>query len=43
MLPVALYGCETHPVTLKKETLNVLENNVLRAITGPNIEELTGG
>jgi hypothetical protein len=36
ILPVALYGCETWPMTLREEhRLRVFENRVLRRIFGP--------
>jgi hypothetical protein len=43
ILPVALYGCETCPVTLReKNRLRVFENRVLRRIFGPKMDEATG-
>jgi hypothetical protein len=40
ILPVVLYGCETWSLTLKEEQrLRVLENLVLRRITGSKREE----
>jgi hypothetical protein len=43
MLPMALYGCETWSLTLKKEhRLRVFENRVLRRIFGPKRGEVTG-
>jgi len=42
ILPVALYGCETWSLTLRKErSLRMLENRVMR-IFGPNRDEVTG-
>jgi hypothetical protein len=42
-LPVALYGCETWSLTLRKERrLRVFENRVLRRIFGPKRDEVTG-
>ena len=42
-LPVALYGCETWPLTLREERkLRVFENMVLRRIFGPRRDEVTG-
>jgi hypothetical protein len=39
-----LYGCETRSLTLKEEhRLKVFENMVLRGISGPKREEVTGG
>jgi hypothetical protein len=39
-----LYGCETLPLTLKKEHRSrVFENRVLRRIFGPKKEEVDGG
>jgi hypothetical protein len=44
ILPVVLYGCETWSLTLRKEhILRVFENMVLRRIFGPNRDEVTGG
>jgi hypothetical protein len=41
ILPVVLYGCETWPLTLKKEyRLRVFENRVLR-VFGPKRDEMT--
>jgi hypothetical protein len=41
-LPVALYGCETLSLTLRKEhRLRVFENTVLRRIFGPKRDEMT--
>jgi hypothetical protein len=43
ILPVALYGCETWSLTLRKEhRLRVFENRVLRRIFGPKTNEVTG-
>jgi hypothetical protein len=40
---VALYGCETWSLTLKKEQkLRVFENRVLRRIFRPKRDEVTG-
>jgi hypothetical protein len=37
IFPVALHGCETWSLTLRKEhSLRVFENRVLRGIFGPN-------
>jgi hypothetical protein len=42
-LPVVLYGCETWSLTLREEhILRVLENRVLRRISGPKRDEVTG-
>jgi len=42
-LPVVLYGCETWSLTLREERkLRVLENMVLRRISGPRRDEVTG-
>ena len=42
-LPVALYGCETWSLTLREERkLRVFENMVLRRISGPRRDEVTG-
>jgi hypothetical protein len=44
MLPVVLYGCETWSLTLKEEhRLGVFENRVLKKISGPKRDEVTGG
>jgi hypothetical protein len=44
ILPVLLYGCETWSLTLKEEhRLRVFENKVLRTISEPNRDEVTGG
>jgi hypothetical protein len=44
ILPVALYGCETWSLTLRKEQrLRVFENKVLRRTIGPKRDEVTGG
>jgi hypothetical protein len=44
ILPVALYGSETWSLTLKEEhSLRVFENRVLRRISGPRRDEVTGG
>jgi hypothetical protein len=43
ILPVVLYGCETWSLTLREEhRLSVFENRVLRRISGPKREEVTG-
>ena len=43
ILPVALYGCETWPLTLREEhRLRVLENWVMRRVFGPKRDEGTG-
>ena len=43
VLPVVLYGCETWSLTLREETkLRVFENMVLRRISGPRRDEVTG-
>ena len=43
ILPVVLYGCETWSLTLRDERkLRVFENMVLRRISGPRSEEVTG-
>jgi hypothetical protein len=43
MLQVVLYGCETWPLTLRKEhRLRVFENRVLRRIFGAKRDEVTG-
>ena len=42
ILPVVLYGCETWSLTLREERrLRVLENRVLRRISGPKRDEVT--
>jgi len=44
ILPVVWYGCETWSLTLWEERrLMVFENRVLRRISGPNRDEVTGG
>jgi hypothetical protein len=41
---VVLYGCETWSLTLREEhRLGVFENRVLRRISGPKRDEVTGG
>jgi hypothetical protein len=41
---VILYGCETWSLTLREEhRLRVFENKVLRRISGPKRDEVTGG
>jgi hypothetical protein len=43
ILPVVLYGCETWCLTLREEhRLRVFENRVLRRISGPKRDEVTG-
>jgi len=43
ILPVVLYGCETWSLTLGEERkLRVFENMVLRRISGPRRDEVTG-
>jgi hypothetical protein len=43
ILPVVLYGCETWSLTLREEQrLRVFENRVLRRISGPMRDEVTG-
>jgi hypothetical protein len=43
MLPVVLYGCETWSLILREEhRLRVLENRVLRRISGPKRDEVRG-
>jgi len=43
ILPVVLHGCETWSLTLREERkLRVFENIVLRRISGPRREEVTG-
>jgi hypothetical protein len=42
ILPVVLYGCETWSLTLREECrLRVFENNLLRRIFGPKMDEVT--
>jgi hypothetical protein len=44
ILPVILYGCESWFLALREEQrLRVLENRVLRRITGPKRDGVTGG
>jgi hypothetical protein len=44
ILPVVLYWCETWYLTLrKKHRLGVLENRVLKKISGLKRDEVTGG
>jgi hypothetical protein len=44
ILPLFLYGCETWSLTLREEhRLRVFENRVLRTISGPKRDEVTGG
>jgi hypothetical protein len=43
ILPLVLYGCGTWSLTLREEQrLRVFENRVLRRITGPKRDEVTG-
>jgi hypothetical protein len=43
ILPVVLYGCETWSLSLREEhRLRVFENTVLRRISGPKTDEVTG-
>jgi hypothetical protein len=43
ILPVVLYGCENWSLTLREEhRLRVFENRVLRTISGPKRDEVTG-
>jgi hypothetical protein len=43
ILPVAVYGCATWPLTLREERrLRVIENRVLRKILGPRGKEGSG-
>jgi hypothetical protein len=43
ILPVVLFGCESWSLTLRKEhRLRVFKNRVLRRISGPKSDELTG-
>jgi hypothetical protein len=44
ILPVALHGCETWSLALREEYgFRVFGNRVLRAIFGPEREEVAGG
>jgi hypothetical protein len=44
VLPAVLYGCKTWSLTLTEESrLRVFENNVLRTIFGPKMDEVTEG
>jgi hypothetical protein len=44
ILPVVLYGCETWSLTLGEEhRLRVFEKRMLRRISGPKRDEVTGG
>jgi hypothetical protein len=44
ILPVILYRCETWSPTLSEELrLRVFKNKVLRRISGPKRDEVTGG
>jgi hypothetical protein len=43
ILPVVLYGCETWSLKLREEQrLRAFENKVLRRISGPKRDEITG-
>ena len=43
ILPVVLHGCETWLLTFREERrLRVFENRVLRRISGPKRDEVTG-
>jgi hypothetical protein len=43
ILPVVLYGCESWSLTLREESmLRVFENRVLRRVSGPKRDEVTG-
>jgi hypothetical protein len=43
ILPVVLYGCEAWSLTLKEEhRLRVFESRVLRRLSGPKRDEVTG-
>ena len=43
ILPVVLYGCETWSLTLRVERrLRVFENRVLRRISGPKRDKVSG-
>jgi hypothetical protein len=43
ILSLILYGCETWSLTLREERrLKGFENRVLRRISGPNRDEVTG-
>jgi hypothetical protein len=43
ILPVVLYGCETWSLALREEhRLRVFENRVLKRISGPKRDEVTG-
>jgi hypothetical protein len=43
ILPLVLHGCETWSLTLREEhRLVVFENRVLRRISGPKRDEVTG-
>jgi hypothetical protein len=44
ILPVVLYACETSSLILReKHRLRVFQNRVLRRISGPKRDEMTGG
>jgi hypothetical protein len=43
ILPVVLYRCETWSLTLRDHRLRVFERRVLRGISGPKTDEMTGG
>ena len=43
IVPVVLYGCETWSLTLREERrLMVFENRVLRRVSGPKRDKVTG-
>jgi hypothetical protein len=43
ILPLVLYGCETWSLTLREEyRLGAFDNRVLRRISGPERDEVTG-
>jgi len=43
ILPLVLYGCETWSLTLREgRRLRVFENRVLRRVSGPKRDEVTG-
>ena len=43
ILPVVLYGCETWSLILREERrLRMFENRVLRRVSGPKRDEVTG-
>jgi hypothetical protein len=44
IFPVVLYGCQTWSLTLREDhRLRVFENRVMRRISGPKRDEVTGG